>query len=107
MRQAVFFCQDVDATDTRFDVNKDVVDGQLVNEDESSQKRRSRRKRRARRRMRKLPWRVMIKRRRRTFIFYDLKLVMSSTFVIIRTLFYFAFNMMNAFVYAMLFIGCR
>jgi len=32
LRQAAFFCQDVDAADTRFDVNKDVVDGQLVNE---------------------------------------------------------------------------
>ena len=36
LRQATFFCQDVDAADTRFDVNKDVVDGQLVNEAESS-----------------------------------------------------------------------
>jgi len=46
--------------------------------------------------MRKLSWRVMITRRRRTFIVYDLKLVTSSMFVIIRTLFYFSFNMMNA-----------
>ncbi|QCE03251.1 hypothetical protein DEO72_LG8g1275 [Vigna unguiculata] len=36
VRQAAFFCQDIDATDTIFDVNKDVVDGQLVNEVESS-----------------------------------------------------------------------
>ena len=36
MRQATFFYQDVDAADTRFDVNKEVVDGQLVNEAESS-----------------------------------------------------------------------
>jgi len=36
LRQTTFFCQDVDATDTRFDVNKDVVDGQLVNEAKSS-----------------------------------------------------------------------
>jgi len=57
--------------------------------------------------MQKLSWRVMITRRRRSFIFYDLKLVMSTTSVIIRTLFYFAFNMINTFVYAMLFIGCR
>jgi len=35
LRQAVFFYQDVDAAD-KFDVNKDVVDGQLVNEAESS-----------------------------------------------------------------------
>ena len=35
-RQAAFFWQDVDAADTRFDVNKNVVDGQLVNEAESS-----------------------------------------------------------------------
>jgi len=55
----------------------------------------------------KLPSRVMITRWRRTFIFYDLKLVMSTTSVIIRALFYFAFNMINAFVYPMLFIGCR
>jgi len=46
--------------------------------------------------MQKQSWRVMITRRRRTFIVYDLKLVTSSTFVIIRTLFYFAFNMINA-----------
>jgi len=69
--------------------------------------RRSRRKRLARRRMWKLPWRVMITMRRRTSIFYDLKLIMSTMFVIIRTLFYFIFNMINAFVYAMFFIGCR
>jgi len=31
-----FFYQDVDVADSRFDVNKDVVDGQLINEDESS-----------------------------------------------------------------------
>ena len=36
VREATFFCQDIDATDPRFDVNKDVVDGQLVNEAESS-----------------------------------------------------------------------
>jgi len=52
--------------------------------------------------MRKLPWRVMITRRRRTFIFYNLKLefyVCNNPYtmsVIIRTLFYFAFNMINA-----------
>ena len=46
--------------------------------------------------MRKLLWRVMTTRRRRTFIVYDVKLVMNSKFVIIRTLFYLAFNMMNA-----------
>jgi len=36
VRQVAFFCQDIDATDPRFDVNKDVVDGQLVNKAESS-----------------------------------------------------------------------
>ena len=36
LRQATFFYQDIDAADTRFDVNKDVLDGQLVNEAESS-----------------------------------------------------------------------
>jgi len=35
-RQATFFWQDVDTADTRFNVNKDVVDGQLVNQAESS-----------------------------------------------------------------------
>jgi len=38
LRQAAFFYKDVDAADSKFDVNKDVVDGQLVNEAESSQK---------------------------------------------------------------------
>ena len=32
LRQAAFFCKDIDVADPRFDVNKDVVDGQLVNE---------------------------------------------------------------------------
>ncbi|QCD89124.1 hypothetical protein DEO72_LG4g62 [Vigna unguiculata] len=36
VRQAAFFCKEVDVTDPRFDVNKDVVDGQLINEAESS-----------------------------------------------------------------------
>jgi len=36
LRQATFFCKDVDVLDSRFDVNKDVVDGQLINEVESS-----------------------------------------------------------------------
>jgi len=36
LRQASFFCKDVDVADLRFDVNKDVVDGQLVDEVESS-----------------------------------------------------------------------
>jgi len=35
VRQAAFFCQDIDATDPRFDVNKDVVDDHLINEVES------------------------------------------------------------------------
>ncbi|QCD96232.1 hypothetical protein DEO72_LG6g934 [Vigna unguiculata] len=35
LRQATFFCKDVDVTDPRFDVNKDVVDDQLINEAES------------------------------------------------------------------------
>jgi len=36
LRQAAFFHQDIDAADSKFDVNKDVVDGKLINEDESS-----------------------------------------------------------------------
>jgi len=36
LRQTTFFYKDVDAADSKFDVNKDVVDGQLVNEAESS-----------------------------------------------------------------------
>ena len=36
LRQAAFFHQDVDAVDSRFYVNKDVVDGQLIDEAESS-----------------------------------------------------------------------
>ena len=36
VRQETFFCQDIDAAYSRFYVNKDVVDGQLVNEAESS-----------------------------------------------------------------------
>jgi len=39
LRQAAFFHQDVDATDSRFDVNKDAVDGQLIDEVESSPER--------------------------------------------------------------------
>ena len=34
LRQAAFFYQDVDALDSRFDVDKDVVDGKLVREEE-------------------------------------------------------------------------
>ena len=30
LRQTAFFHQDVDVTDSRFDVNKDVIDGNLV-----------------------------------------------------------------------------
>ena len=36
LRQIAFFHQDVNATDSKFYVNKDVVDGKLINEDESS-----------------------------------------------------------------------
>jgi len=36
LRQAAFFHQDVDVTDSRFDVNKDVIDGKLVQEDENN-----------------------------------------------------------------------
>jgi len=36
LRQTAFFHQDVDITDSKFDVNKNVVDGKLVREDESS-----------------------------------------------------------------------
>ncbi|QCD86378.1 hypothetical protein DEO72_LG3g899 [Vigna unguiculata] len=36
LRQAAFFCKDVDVADPRFDVNKDVVDGQLISEVETS-----------------------------------------------------------------------
>jgi len=38
LRQATFFHKDIDVSDTKFDVNKDVVDGQLVNEMDSSPK---------------------------------------------------------------------
>jgi len=38
LRHATFVYHDIDVADTRFDVNKDVVDGQLVNEAESSPK---------------------------------------------------------------------
>ena len=38
MRQTTFFCKDVDVADPKFDVNKDVVDDQLINEAESSPK---------------------------------------------------------------------
>jgi len=34
--QAAFFHKDIDAFDAKFDMNKDVVNGQLVNETESS-----------------------------------------------------------------------
>ena len=36
LRQAAFFHQDVDAADSRFNVNKDVIYGQLIDEGESS-----------------------------------------------------------------------
>lgn len=36
LRQAAFFSKNVDVSDARFDVNKDVVDDRLVNEVESS-----------------------------------------------------------------------
>ena len=36
LRQAAFFHQEVDITDSKFDVNKDVIDGNLLKEDESS-----------------------------------------------------------------------
>ena len=36
VRQASFFYEGVDANDVRFDVNKDVVDGMLIDEEESS-----------------------------------------------------------------------
>ena len=36
LRQAAFFHGEVDITDAKFDVNKDVIDGRLVKEDESS-----------------------------------------------------------------------
>ena len=36
LRQTDFFHQDVDVTDSRFDVKKDVIDGKLVQEDEDS-----------------------------------------------------------------------
>ena len=34
LRQAAFFHPDVDVSDSRFDVDKDIVDGKLVKEDE-------------------------------------------------------------------------
>ena len=36
LRQTAFFHQEVDIADSKFDVNKDVVDGKLVKEDGSS-----------------------------------------------------------------------
>ena len=36
LREAAFFHQEVDVADSKFDVNKDVVDGKLIKEDESS-----------------------------------------------------------------------
>ena len=36
LREAAFFHQEVDAANSKFDVNKDVVDGKLIQEDESS-----------------------------------------------------------------------
>jgi len=36
LRRAAFFHQEVDIKDSKFDVNKDVIDGKLVKEDESS-----------------------------------------------------------------------
>jgi len=36
LRHAAFFHQDVDVTDSRFNVNKDIIDGKLVQEDEDS-----------------------------------------------------------------------
>jgi len=36
MRQATFFFKDVDKSDARFDMNKDVVDDQLISEVETS-----------------------------------------------------------------------
>ncbi|QCD94180.1 hypothetical protein DEO72_LG5g2260 [Vigna unguiculata] len=36
LRQWTFFCKEVDATDSKYDVNKDVIDGRLVDEDDLS-----------------------------------------------------------------------
>jgi len=36
LRQAAFFHGGIDVMDLKFDVNKDVIDGRLVNEDEGS-----------------------------------------------------------------------
>ena len=36
LRQAAFFHRGIDVMDVKFDVNKDVIDGRLVNEDEGS-----------------------------------------------------------------------
>ena len=35
LRQSAFFHQEVDMTDSKFDVNKDVIDGKIVKEDEN------------------------------------------------------------------------
>ena len=35
MRQAAFFQKDVDVSDSKFDVNKDVVNGELISKVES------------------------------------------------------------------------
>ena len=36
LRQTTYFHKDIDASDSKFDVNKDVVDGQLISEAETS-----------------------------------------------------------------------
>jgi len=45
--------------------------------------------------MRERPWRVMTTRRLRICIFYDFLLTMNPKSIIIRTIFYLAFNVMN------------
>jgi len=36
LQQATFFHKDIDASDSKFDVNKDVIDGQLISEAETN-----------------------------------------------------------------------
>jgi len=72
-----FLDQDVDAANSRFDVNKDVVDGQLINEERVVQMGRERRERLRRRRRRRLSCKGATTRWNRNFIFYDSKQLLS------------------------------
>ena len=100
VRQAAFFCQDIDAADPRFDVNKDVVDDKLVNKVESSPEEEAGRDQRRRTGMREMPLRVMTTRRLRTFIVYNVcGTPFNNPYTILHCFLY-----DECFVYAMLFI---